>query len=111
MAGARRAPMQRPEGSLCRPKSCRQVWAQSLGRHVVTIPSLRQTPGQMFLRTNVPLDKCSPGQFPRTKMPGHVSPGHMFPGQLGLHRFKCFPGGFTDISEQISKNINLLIKT
>ena len=53
--------------------------AQSLGRHVVTIPSLRQTGGQMF-----PPDKCSPGQlFPRTKLPGHVSTRTLCPRTTG----------------------------
>ena len=61
-AGARRGPMQGPEGSLCRAgfglgpkgqnpsrvaKLAQTQQAQGLGRHVVTIPSLRQTRGDL----------------------------------------------------------------
>ena len=46
-AGARRAPMQGPEGFLSRAGLgyAQNQQAQSLGRHVVTIPSLKQTRG------------------------------------------------------------------
>ena len=44
-------------GHFCPGEHLSGLLGLGLGRHVVTIPSLRQTCGQMF-----PPDKCSPGQ-------------------------------------------------